>query len=108
MTFEYPGGQKGILYAKENQFWTRANDPVFGLEATGEGATLLNKASIEQISKVRKVAQVAGDGYPQATLLSDGKIGIVGNKKISIVEKSHPWHQRLKTALGQGKKKSNH
>jgi hypothetical protein len=106
LTFEYPGGKQGILFAKDNRFWARANDPVFGLNSTGEGTTLLNKASIEQVAKVRLVAQSAGDGYPQATLLPDGKVGIVASKKAFLVEKTHPWHQRLKTALGQGKNKS--
>lgn len=106
MQFEYQGGQKGVLYAKNNRFWTRVDDPVFGLDAPGEGATLLNKASINQIAKVRQATRAAGDGYSQATLLRDGKVGLVDINKVSLVKKSHPWHQRLKTVLNESQKKS--
>ncbi|HUP25937.1 MAG TPA: hypothetical protein VNB06_23750 [Thermoanaerobaculia bacterium] len=93
--------RRGLLYLERDRVTVKADDPVFGLDGTVEGAAMLEPAVGNRVAAARRAA--IEDGYARTFSLDNGSLALVEGRELTLVRPQDPWHARLRAALdGEG------
>ena len=91
--------RRGSLHIASDRPVAKADDPIFGLEGTGEGRALFDKTVLDEVLTVEDAAQRAGDPYLRGVRINDETLGLVDRDGLILVGRDSTFHRRVAAAL---------